>query len=205
MAAYDRQGFLNVPFDIRYKKLLHALVFAVHECGLVARCALEKDDAGQARVDKLYDIIRDSRFGIHDLSRTTLDTTNRLPRFNMPLELGLFLGARRFGSRTQRQKSCLILDRDRYRSQICCSDIAGQDIRAHNNEVGHALTVVRNWLQTHLPAKRRLPGPAILISRYIEFRRQLPFMCRVDGLRQSQLTFLDYQYLVSAWLTENPR
>ncbi len=205
MAAYDRQGFLNVPFDIRYKKLLHALVFAVHECGLVARCALEKDDAGQARVDKLYDIIRDSRFGIHDLSRTTLDTTNRLPRFNMPLELGLFLGARRFGSRTQRQKSCLILDRDRYRYQICCSDIAGQDIRAHNNEVGHALTVVRNWLQTHLPAKRRLPGPAILISRYIEFRRQLPFMCRVDGLRQSQLTFLDYQYLVSAWLTENPR
>ena len=183
MAQYDRQVFLNVPFDIRYKKLLHGLVFAVHECGLMARCALEKDDGGQVRVDKLYDIIRDSRFGIHDLSRTTLDRKNRLPRFNMPLELGVFLGARQFGSKTQRRKSCLILDRDRYRYQIFCSDISGQDIRAHGNDVSRALTAVRNWLQANLPASRPLPGPSTLIARYIEFRRQLPFMCRLPKLK----------------------
>jgi hypothetical protein len=40
MAAYDKQVFLNVPFDKRYEKLLRALAFAVHECGLQARCAL---------------------------------------------------------------------------------------------------------------------------------------------------------------------
>jgi hypothetical protein len=61
MARYDIQVFLNVPFDKRYKKLLDALVFAVSDCGLVARCALEKDDGGQVRVEKLYDIIRESR------------------------------------------------------------------------------------------------------------------------------------------------
>jgi hypothetical protein len=115
MADYASQVFLNVPFDIKYKKLLAALVFAVHECGLVARCAMERDDGGEVRLSKIFDIIRECRFGIHDLSRTTLDTTNRLPRFNMPLELGVFLGARRFGATAQRKKTCLILDRDRYR------------------------------------------------------------------------------------------
>ncbi len=44
MPDYDRQVFLNVPFDARYLKLLRALVFSVHACGLTARCALEKDD-----------------------------------------------------------------------------------------------------------------------------------------------------------------
>jgi len=40
------------------------------------------------------EIIRDSQFGIHDVSRVELDDANRLPRFNMPLELGLFLRAK---------------------------------------------------------------------------------------------------------------
>jgi hypothetical protein len=52
----------------------------------VVRCAQEADDGGQVRVDKLYNIIAECRFGIHDLSRTTLDSEYRLPRFNMPLE-----------------------------------------------------------------------------------------------------------------------
>ena len=203
MTQYDRQVFLNVPFDSHYKKLFHALVFAVHECGLVARCALEQDDGGQIRLGKLYEIIRSSRFGIHDLSRTTLDTTNRLPRFNMPLELGIFLGAREYGGRPQGQKSCLILDRDRHRYQIFCSDIAGQDIRAHGNEIHHVLTAVRNWLQANLPTGNRVPGPSRLATRYVEFRRQLPYMCRVERLRPSELTFLDYRQLIDAWIAVN--
>ena len=205
MAQHDRQVFLNVPFDKRYKKLLDALVFAVQDCGLVARCALEKDDGGQVRVEKLYDIIRDSGLGIHDLSRTTLDTENRLPRFNMPLELGVFLGARRFGDSSQRRKSCLILDRDRFRYQIFCSDISGQDIRAHGNDVSQVLTAVRNWLQANMKSSRSLPGPSTLIDRYLEFRRQLPFMCRHEGFKVSELTFLDYRQLVMAWTEVNQR
>jgi hypothetical protein len=203
MPRYEDQVFLNVPFDTRYTKLLQALVFAVHECGLVARCALEQDDGGQVRVDKLYQIIRDCRLGIHDLSRTTLDTKNRLPRFNMPFELGVFLGAREYGAAPQRRKSCLILEREKYRYQIFCSDISGQDIRAHHNEVSQALTAVRNWLQASLPGSRKLPGPSALILRYVEFRRQLPYMCRLENLRPSELTFLDYRRLVIAWLEVN--
>jgi hypothetical protein len=123
-------------------------VFATHRCGLLARCAQEKDDGGQVRVDKIFDIMYACRYGIHDLSRTTLDSQYHLPRFNMPLELGLFLGARRFGDSRQRWKICLVLDEEKYRFQIFCSDIGGQDIRAHDNESSQALMAVRGLSRT---------------------------------------------------------
>lgn len=90
-AGYDDNVFLNVPFDNRYTELFRALVFTVQDCGFNARCALEADNSADVRVEKLYRIIGECRFGIHDISRTSLDRASGLPRFNMPLELGLFL------------------------------------------------------------------------------------------------------------------
>jgi hypothetical protein len=46
----------------------------------------------------------------------------------MPLELGLFLGARHW-ERGKIKKIALILDLEPHRYQIFCSDIAGQDIQ----------------------------------------------------------------------------
>lgn len=112
MPVFSDAVFINVPFDRRYKKLFDALVFAVHDCGFLARSAREQDDGSQVRLDKLYEIIGECRFGIHDLSRTSIDTKHRLPRFNMPLELGIFLGAKRYGGAKQGRKSCLILERE---------------------------------------------------------------------------------------------
>jgi len=123
---YDRSVFINCPFDSRYLPLLHAVTFAVLDCGFFARSALEVEDGGEVRIRKLMRIIRESRYGIHDISRVQLDSRNRLPRFNMPLELGLFLGAQEFGAREQRTKRSLILDRDRYRYQRFCSTSRGR-------------------------------------------------------------------------------
>jgi hypothetical protein len=64
--------------------MLYAITFAVHDCGFKARCTLEIDDAGRVRMDNILGLIRDCRFGIHDISRTELDETHGLPRFNMP-------------------------------------------------------------------------------------------------------------------------
>src|SRR5436309_3664590 len=109
--------FLNVPFDADYRPLFEALVFAVTDCAFVPRCALEASDGGHVRVEKIAHIITACNFGVHDISRTELDKKSRLPRFNMPFELGLFLGAKRFGTGRQKRKSTLILDRERYRFQ----------------------------------------------------------------------------------------
>jgi hypothetical protein len=122
---YSINVFINCRFDAAYKPLFEALVFAITHCGFRPRCALEIDDGSQVRIDKIFRVIEECRFGIHDLSRTELDTSSRLPRFNMPLELGMFLAAKRFGEARQRTKVCLILDRDSYRYQKFISDIRG--------------------------------------------------------------------------------
>jgi hypothetical protein len=204
MNQYGRSVFLNVPFDRPYRKLFDALVFAVHSCGFLSRCALEAGDSSQIRLDKLYRIIAECGYGIHDLSRTTLDSKHRLPRFNMPLELGIFLGAKRYGRNNQRLKSCLILDRDRYRYQVFCSDISGQDVRAHGNSVETAIIAVRDWLRSERSSKAALPGGRSIAERYIEFRRDLPAMCRAEKLEPGSIAFPDYRMLVVGWLDTNP-
>ena len=107
-SSYEKGVFINCPFDHDYEKLFYALIFAIHDCGFVARCALEASDSGEVRISKIVEIIRQCKFGVHDISRTELGS-NGLPRFNMPLELGLFLGAKEFDPTNK--KICLILDR----------------------------------------------------------------------------------------------
>ena len=101
-------------------------------------------DSSEVRIDKIARIIKDCRYGIHDISPTDSEAATGLPRFNMPLELGLFLGARRLGSKTDKTKACLIFDSERYRYQRFCSYIAGQDIQSHESNPGDAIRVVRN-------------------------------------------------------------
>ena len=202
---YEKSIFLNIPFDPRYEPLLRALVFTVHDCGFVARCAREVDDSGQVRAEKIFDLIAESQLGIHDISRTSLDPTHRLPRFNMPLELGVFLGASRFGAGRQKKKLCLILDRDPFRYHKYCSDISGQDIRAHHDRVGGLVKSVRDWLSSHLIGRNiQVPGHATVGARYRAFRRQLPAQCAALQLQPGDLLFNEYRTLVAGWLLANP-
>ena len=200
-SAYDRSVFLNVPFDDRYRPLFHALLFAVHDCGFRARCALELDDGSQGRLDKILDLVGSCRYAIHDISRTQLDWKSRLPRFNMPLELGLFLGAKRFGAGEQRRKSCLILDQAPHRYQRFCSDLAGQDVRAHGNRIDRLIDAVRRWAET-TPSRRHttMPGGQEIARRYRAFLAALPDLCRTSCLHPSELSFRNGSAFITAWL-----
>lgn len=192
---------MNCPFDPQHRAVFEALVFAIHDCGFEARCALEAEDGGEIRMRKITRIIRECG---HDISRVELDPVNRLPRFNMPLELGLFLGAREYGSGTQKQKRLLILDTEPYRYQKFCSDIAGQDIRAHGDQPARAIAAVRAMLSTALDGRARLPGDAKLRGRYARFRAELPSICRRIHLRVSELQFVEFRFLLRDWLTAHP-
>lgn len=198
-----QQVFINCPFDSQYQGLFKAIVFTVSVCGFNPRCALEVDDGSQIRIEKIFNIIGDCRFGIHDISKTELDEATHLPRFNMPLELGMFLGAKRFGHEEQKEKVCLILDREKYRYQKFISDIAGQDIRAHGDEPRTAISIVRNWLRNAVPSLS-LPGGESIGDRYGFFRRELPSLCRTLRISTGELTFVDYIWIVKTWLDQTP-
>jgi len=119
----------------------------------------------------------------------------------MPLELGAFLGAKHFGSGTQKKKACLILDSEKYRYQKFISDIAGQDIKAHENNPKMIIRVVRDWLRTY--SKVSIPSGSVIWSRYQVFGSDLPFLCKELKLNHKELIFNDYVLLVSRWLKIN--
>jgi len=199
--AYARQVFLNCPFDDGYRAIYEAIIFAVIHCGFVLRCARERDDSGETRIAKIVEIIRDSQFGIHDISRVECDETNGLPRFNMPLELGLFLGAKSFSEQPkQKKKRCLILDSEPYRYQKFISDIAGQDIRSHGGRPITAMKQTRDWLAT--VSNRRLPGPVETERFYDEFRRELPDIFLKLALRPEDVQFVEYVKVAMEWLKD---
>jgi hypothetical protein len=197
---YQNSVFINCPFDGEYLPVFRAIIFTVSVCGFVPRCTLEHDDASQVRLEKIYRLIGSSAFGIHDISRTELDEENHLPRFNMPLELGFFLGAKQFGSGRHRSKRCLVLDRERYRFQKFISDIGGQDIKAHGNSPEAVVRTVRDWLRNAV-GQGKMPGGSHLWNRYQEFTADLPRMCETAQLTPAHLTFRDFYQLVLDWIS----
>jgi hypothetical protein len=200
MGDYNESVFINCPFDRGYKTLFDAIVFTMFDCGFIARCALEENDSSVNRLEKIYTIISECRYGIHDISRTDLDPDNQLPRFNMSLELGIFLGSKKFGQDIHQKKKCLIIDTQQYRYQKFISDISGQDVEAHNNQPEKVVIVVCNWLRN---ASRRItiPGAQEIWRRYCVFRKRgISKMCNDNNLSIDELTFNDYAWLVTGWL-----
>ncbi|MGF1463485.1 MAG: hypothetical protein ACFB2Z_10030 [Maricaulaceae bacterium] len=195
--------FINYPFDKCYKPLLHALVFTIIRCGFQPRCAAEIHDAAETRIQKISRIISGCRYGIHDISRTELDDKTHLPRFNMPLELGLFLGSIYFGP-ADGKKYCLILDKERYRYQKFISDISGQDIESHEDQPKSMVEVVREFLNSHFQ-DRPLPAGQIIFKEYDIFRENLPEICESENLGEPEdLSYLDFLYIASEWISKSP-
>lgn len=197
---YTDQVFINCPFDEEYRPLFQALVFVVHACGMTARTALEADNGAEVRIEKIVRIIRECCHSVHDISRVELDADSGLPRMNMPFELGLFLGAQRFGDARHKKKTCIIFDRERYRYQKFLSDIAGQDIRAHKGNVGELIRAVRNALATTLPPDVLLHSGATMQERYVRFQEDLPVVCRLLGMDPDDLSYRDLSSLIGEWL-----
>jgi hypothetical protein len=199
MAPPNCNVFVNCPFDDAYKDLFDAAVFTILRSGFVASCALETDDAAVNRFEKISRIVRECRYGVHDISRTEVDGDPPLPRFNMPLELGLFLGARAYGGRKHNAKACIIFDRDQHRFQRYVSDIAGQDIHAHGGAYDRLIRELAGWLRMQ-SRDNRVPGGAAIVAEFDAFRADLPRILAARRLDAREVTFGDYTTIVAEYL-----
>jgi len=144
-ADFDKCVFINCPFDEDYLPLLRVLIFTVIQCGFRPRIATERSDSGEGRIKKISEIIGQSKYSIHDISRIEPLAAGGLPRFNMPFELGIDIGCREHGPDDLKTKRCSVLETERYRYQKVLSDIAGNDIKAHENEPLTLVHAIRSW------------------------------------------------------------
>ncbi len=194
-----RDVFINCPFSGDYQGFFEAIVFTVLRSGFEPRCARENDDGAEVRVDKICRIIAQCRYGVHDISKTELDPDSRLPRFNMPLELGLFMGARAFGGRGQSGKKALIFDRAAHRYQAFMSDIAGQDIHSHGGEIGGLIERLAAWLRDEA-RDPLVPVGRAMAAEFARFRADLSAIAASKRLEPGELTFKDLTVIVSCWI-----
>ena len=146
VSDFNRNAFVNCPFDKQYEPILQAILFCLVRFGLIPRIASERSDAGESRIDKILELIQSSRYSIHDLSRCQAREVGEHYRLNMPFELGMDFGCRHYGRGPLSEKVILILEEDRYRYQATISDLAGSDIEAHGGKYEIAVRKIRNWL-----------------------------------------------------------
>lgn len=165
---FERSVFINCPFDDDFAGILQAIAFCAVFMGFYPRIAPENADNGAARLDRIIELVRTSKFGIHDLSRCRAEAAGDYARLNMPFELGIDHACRKFGAGALGTKAILILEKDRYDYQKVLSDISGWDIRAHNNSFGTAIRHVRTWLIAQAGAQN--VGAARVQGQYLAFQ-----------------------------------
>lgn len=201
---FNKNIFINCPFDDEYKPLLRPLIFTIIDCGFTPRIASESSDGGEVRMEKIKRLIQESCYSIHDISRIEPLKKNDLPRFNMPFELGLDLGCKHFGTKKTSRKKCLILEKEKYRYQKVLSDISGNDIKSHNNNSETLVHNVRSWIRES--ASKSVPSPNRIWLRYNEFYADFQIATKNEfsetAIRKMPTSeFIEY---IKDWKSNNP-
>jgi hypothetical protein len=198
--SFETNVFINCPFDEEYKLLLKPILFTNILCGLTPKIA-ESEDSGETRIKGIEKLIEESRYSIHDLSRMRASSKGEIARFNMPFELGLDFGCKRFKGGQHADKKSLILDSSKYRYQKALSDISGNDIAFHNSNPEDAIRAVRNWLQK-LNHKQKYPSANRIWIDYIEFDTYFLRMIKQEQFNKEdlrQMPWSEYMKYVFEW------
>lgn len=139
--------FVNCPYDEDYReRLLHPLLFTLLWGGLTPRIASERSDSGEQRMAKVCELIEAADYTIHDLSRARARKVGEAQRMNMPFELGVVYGYRRFaGGAATDQRSIVMVEKPDDAAEAI-SDFGGMDAKSHGGRPQTLIRVVRNWI-----------------------------------------------------------
>jgi hypothetical protein len=162
--------FLNIPYDGPFENLYLAYIVGLTQLGLRINATLAVPNQG--RLETIIDLIEQSNFSIHDLSR--IELSKGIPRFNMPVELGLALYRSKV---THGLHRVYIFESKRYRAQRSTSDVNGIDPQIHGGTPKGIMSGLRNIF--------RQPGDVTtvpeMLASYRAVKRKLPELRRNAG------------------------
>lgn len=171
--SFDSCVFINCPFDTTYiNDLLKPMIYVIIKNGLIPRLSLEVSDSGQIRLEKITNIIKGCKYGIHDLSIVKSRKANEFARMNMPFELGIDYGLRRSGVSPLDTKQFLILEATKYDYMKAVSDINGFDIKVHENDTEKLFDCLYAWSSETLKINKQDP-PLKLFYDFVDFNTSL--------------------------------
>jgi hypothetical protein len=171
--SFQKCVFINCPFDKTYiDDLLKPMLYIIVKNGLIPRLSLEVSDSGQARLEKITNIMRGCKYSIHDLSIVKSKKANEFARMNMPFELGIDYGLRKSGNTALTKKQFLILEATRYDYMKAISDINGLDIKVHSNDTETIFDCLYSWFSETLKMNGQDP-PLKTFYDFIDFNSSL--------------------------------
>jgi len=169
-----RWVFLNVPYDREFEPLYLAYIVGLTRLGFEPKLTLAvPNDIG--RLDTIIGLIQDCEYSLHDLSRIQPNASG-IPRFNMPLELGLAL----YRSRTTTDEHRVyIFEQEDYRIQQSTSDLNGLDPSIHDGTPKGVMAALRNVFLRESEAST-VPQ---MMAAYRAVKRALPRIKEKAGSR----------------------
>lgn len=195
---YKFNVFINCPFDDGYAPIMDAMIFVIIDCGFTPQTAKDLTANGKERLQNIFKLIENSKYLINDISKIEIDEQSKLPRFNMPIELGICIGARQFGNKHNKDKKLLLLENTQYESKKYASDLAGIDCKYHSNDYKKVIYCIRDWLNNF--KSEILPGGEHIEQKYDEFLIKLPKILASLKLGHKTLTYKDKIAIMTKYL-----
>jgi hypothetical protein len=136
-----RDVFINIPFDAGHERIYLALIAGLVSFGLNPRSVLQIP-ANADRLRRLHDVISSCAFSLHDLCRVQLSRAAgfRVPRFNMPFELGIAVGIA--VADPQQRYQWRTLEEKPHRLGVSLSDVLGYETAIHGGTVHGTLNAL---------------------------------------------------------------
>jgi len=200
---FSKNVFINCPFDEQYIPLLKSILFTIIYLGFTPRIALERSDSGEARINKIIDLIKASKFSIHDLSRIKASKKSEYFRLNMSFELGVDIGCRIFKDGQAKDKKCLILEKERYRYQKALSDLSNSDIKSHDNEPEEVIRQIRDWFVVN--ELERADSGTIIWDSFNKFMADFYLKREKEGFQEKDIQRMpipEFIRFINEWIIE---
>ena len=201
MSSFEKSVFINCPFDNNYYTLLRPLLFTISYLGFCPKIATERSDSGENRITKIEELIKESKYSIHDLSRIRSMKKNEVYRMNMPFELGIDYGCRKYSKDNGIEKRQLILEKEPYTYRIALSDISGFDIKYHNDNPMVLVRIIRDWF-VETVGTRKIKGPTEIWNLYNDFMYYLTVTRMRMGFSEEDISIMpvpEYLDAIAEW------
>jgi hypothetical protein len=195
--SFERSVFINCPFDNEYDPILQSILFVVIAFGFDPKIASGRNDNSDARLDKIVNMIKGSKYAIHDISRCSMSISdfitedkkiNKSPvyaRLNMPFELGIDYGFKKGTRGILSQKKMLVMESSQRDYLASISDIRAWDIRYHSGQYRKAMKIARDWLVSEAAAPQR--SFSELEGKYVGFQEWRLEKGLSDGFSEEEI------------------
>lgn len=188
--------FINCPFDNKYKPMLRAMLFVARFYGLEVKIASSDTDSKSNRLERIIELMKESKYSIHDLSKLKSEKRKEYYRMNMPFELGLDYG---IGGK---EMIFLIFEDEAYKLKIALSDINGWDVRPHNNKPEQLILEFRKWIVVNrdLPESKKVLSSSDIWYIYNDFYARYSDYMDAHRLKDEEVSVSEYISLVDKFL-----